>query len=103
MTSELERRPWIRTVVMAAADDLAGAFRTLRSMGISRISAIGGRTVAMAMLDAGLISDVYLTTSPRPGGEPGTPLTPTPLKAVQALRKEGTGEEAGVIFQHLVI
>ena len=29
--------------------------------------------------DAGLVQDLYLTTSPRPGGEPDTPLYPTAL------------------------
>ena len=103
MKEELARRPWIRTVAMAHAGDLPGAFRTLRSMGVARISAIGGRTIARAMIDAGLIQDLYLTTSPRPGGEPDTPLYPTPLDGTLVVRKHGTGPEAGVMFEHLVI
>src|SRR5207253_2448017 len=79
MRQQFARRPWVTPVTMASPDDLAGAFRTLRSKGVTRVSAIGGRTIARALIDAGLIRDLYLTTSPRPGGEPNTPLYPTPL------------------------
>ena len=103
MKEELARRPWIRTITMPQPDDLPGAFRRLRSMGVARISAIGGRTIARAMIDAGLIQDLYLTTSPRPGGEPGTPLSPTPLNGRLVVKKIGTGAETGVVFEHLVI
>jgi riboflavin biosynthesis pyrimidine reductase len=103
MKEELARRPWIRTIAMAEPDGLPGAFRKLRSMGVARISAIGGRTIARAMIDAGLIQDLYLTTSPRPGGEPDTPLSPTPLAAALVVRKHGTGAEAGVVFEHLIL
>jgi len=100
---ELESRPWIKPVVMAGPDDLAGAFRTMRSMGIGRISAIGGRTIARAMIAAKLVQDLYLTTSPRPGGEPDTPLTAAPLEGTVVLAKRGTGADRGVRFEHLVI
>jgi riboflavin biosynthesis pyrimidine reductase len=103
MENELARRPWIRTIAMADPGDLSSAFRLLRSMDVARISAIGGRTIARAMIDAGLIQDLYLTTSPRPGGEPDTPLYPTPLDGTLVVRKRGTGPEAGVIFEHLII
>ena len=52
MRKELESRPWITPVAIAGPDDLAGAFRTMRSRGIARISAIGGRTIARAMIAA---------------------------------------------------
>ena len=103
MKEELVRRPWIRTVAMAQPDGLPSAFRKLRSMGVARISAIGGRTIARAMIDAGLVQDLYLTTSPRPGGEPGTPLTLTPIVGRTVVKKRGTGNEQGVTFEHLVI
>jgi riboflavin biosynthesis pyrimidine reductase len=101
MREELARRRWITTVTMAGRDDLPSAFRTLRSMGLSRISAIGGRTIARAMIDAGLVSDLYLTTSPTPGGEPHTPIYPTTLDGRLAVRKAGTGIETGVRFEHM--
>jgi riboflavin biosynthesis pyrimidine reductase len=103
MKGELARRPWIQTIAMAQPDDLPNAFRRLRSMGVARISAIGGRTIARAMIDARLIQDLYLTTSPRPGGEPNTPLSPTPLPGTLVVRKGGTGPETGVTFEHLIL
>jgi riboflavin biosynthesis pyrimidine reductase len=103
MKEELAQRPWIRTIAMEQPDGLPGAFRRLRSMGIARISAVGGRTIGRAMIDAGLIQDLYLTTSPRPGGEPDTPLYPTPLEGTVAVRKRGTGIESGVVFEHLIL
>jgi riboflavin biosynthesis pyrimidine reductase len=103
MKDELARRPWIQTITMAQPDDLPGAFRKLRSMGAARLSAVGGRTIARAMIDAGLIQDLYLTTSPRPGGEPDTPLYPTPLPGALVVRKHGTGPETGVVFEHLIL
>jgi riboflavin biosynthesis pyrimidine reductase len=103
MRSALARRPWIHTIAMAESEDLSSAFRMLRSIGVARISAIGGRTIARAMIDAGVIQDLYLTTSPRPGGEPDTPLYPTPLDGKLVVRKRGTGAEAGVVFEHLLL
>jgi riboflavin biosynthesis pyrimidine reductase len=103
MKDELARRPWIRTIAMGAPGDLPSAFRMLRLMGVARLSAIGGRTIARAMIDAGLIRDLYLTTSARPGGEPDTPLSPAPLDGALVVRKQGTGPEEGVTFEHLVI
>jgi len=103
MRAELARRPWIQPIAMRGPDDLPSAFRMLRSLGISRISAIGGRTVARALINAGLIQDVYLTTSPRRGGQPNTPLYPTPLEGALVVRKRGTEAEAGVVFEHLIL
>jgi riboflavin biosynthesis pyrimidine reductase len=103
MKDELARRPWIRAIAMETPGSLTSAFRVLRSMGVARLSAIGGRTIARAMIEAGLIQDLYLTTSPRPGGEPNTPLTLTPLNGRTVVKKHGTGAEAGVVFEHLVI
>jgi riboflavin biosynthesis pyrimidine reductase len=103
MRRELESRPWIQTVVMAEAASLRGAFRTMRSMGMARISCVGGRTIARALVAAGLAQDLYLTTSPRPGGEPDTPLAATPLGGTLMVRKRGTGVDTGVVFEHLVI
>ena len=96
----VETRPWIREIVMANPGDLSSAFEQLRAMGIRRISAIGGRKIARALIDARLIQDLYLTTSPEPGGEPDTPLYPG-LRTHAVLRKNGTGAETGVVFEQL--
>jgi hypothetical protein len=61
----------------------------------------GGRTIARQLIDAGLIQDLYLTTSAKDGGEPGTPLYPRPLEGELVVRKRGTGPNEGVIFEYL--
>jgi riboflavin biosynthesis pyrimidine reductase len=103
MRDELKSRPWITAVVMDGVDDLPEAFRELRRLGIERMSCIGGRTLARPLLDAGLIQDVYLTTGTRSGGEPGTPLYDKPLHGREVVRKNGTGPDAGVVFEHIAI
>jgi 5-amino-6-(5-phosphoribosylamino)uracil reductase len=97
----LAARPWITPVVMERASDLRLAFEQLRSLGIERVSCIGGRRIARQLIDAGLVQDLYLTTSPRTGGEPNTPLYPRPLDGRVLVRKLGTGADAGVIFEHI--
>lgn len=93
-------RPWITMVTMPTPGDLPYAFRELRNMGLTRISCVGGRTLARQLIDAGLIRDLYLTTSAKEGGEPGTPVYPGPLNGELVVRKRGTGPDEGVIFEH---
>ena len=66
-------RPWVRVITMERPDCLAQALESLRTLHIDRVSCIGGRTLATALLDLGLIDDVDLTTAPGTAGEPGTP------------------------------
>ena len=101
MGEELAARPWIKTIMMDNALDMPAAFKQLRSMGVETISCIGGRTLATALIETGLVQDVYLTTSPLNGGQPGTPMYPKPLDAELVVRKTGTGAEAGVVFEHV--
>lgn len=101
MRDGVRARPWVGTVVMRTPGDLESACRTLRETGIRRISAIGGRTVARALLDAGLVQDLYLTTSPRTGGEPHTGLAARPPAAEVIVRKDGSGADVGVVFEHI--
>jgi riboflavin biosynthesis pyrimidine reductase len=69
----LGARPWVR-VIRSDGDDLGLAFERLRvEESIQRISAIGGRVTATQLVDAGLIQDIYLTTTSLEGGEPSTP------------------------------
>jgi riboflavin biosynthesis pyrimidine reductase len=103
MRDALRSRPWITPVVMDAPTDLPGAFKELRRLGIERLSCIGGRTLARPLLDAGLVQDVYLTTGTNRGGEPGTPLYDKPLQGREVVRKTGTGADAGVVFEHIVL
>jgi riboflavin biosynthesis pyrimidine reductase len=101
MGQELAARPWIKTILIDDPHEMPAAFTQLRSTGVETISCIGGRTLAAGLIDAGLVQDVYLTTSPLHAGQPGTPMYPKPLDAVPVVRKTGTGAEAGVVFEHL--
>jgi 5-amino-6-(5-phosphoribosylamino)uracil reductase len=103
MLTALAARPWISTVVMPAAHDLAFGLRRLRERDIARISCVGGRTLAGQLIDAGLIQDVYLTTSAKSAGEPNTPFYSKPLDGREIVRKRGTGADAGVTFEHIAI
>lgn len=100
MEKSVAERSWIRMLTMQQPGHLAQAFRTLGELDIGRLSCVGGRTLAAQLLDLDLIDDVYLTTSPRPGGEPGTPMYPRQFDAPVIVRKRGTGEESGVLFEH---
>lgn len=101
MHDHLQRRPWITPVVMETPEELPSAFEQLRALGIERVSCVGGRTLAHQLLEARLVDDVYLTTSPKPGGEPNTPLSARPLGGRVVVRKHGTGADAGVTFEQV--
>jgi riboflavin biosynthesis pyrimidine reductase len=90
-------------IVMDDPADLRGAFAELRQRGVERISCIGGRTLAAPLLDAGLVQDLYLTTGTKEGGEPGTPVSDKPLNGREIVRKNGTGPDAGVVFEHVAL
>jgi riboflavin biosynthesis pyrimidine reductase len=100
----VRQRPWI-TVVPLAGADLVDAFRRLRlDHGIARISAVGGRTIATALIDAGLTQDLCLTTTAIDGGAPNTPFYAghgsPPLERV--VQKRGTGGSA-ITFDHFAV
>ncbi|MGH9141976.1 MAG: dihydrofolate reductase family protein [Vicinamibacterales bacterium] len=101
MHEALKVRPWITLIVMDEASAFADAFRALRNLGVERMSCIGGRSLARALIDAGLVQDLYLTTARKSGGEPGTPLYDKPLQGHVVVRKNGTGADAGVVFEHI--
>jgi riboflavin biosynthesis pyrimidine reductase len=97
------RRPWVHVIGTGTSIDLRRALDTLaREHHLPVISCVGGRTTAAALLDAGLVQDLYLTTSPESGGEPGTSLEPALADHDRALvvRKHGRGSESGVRFDH---
>lgn len=103
MRDALRTRPWVRTIVMRDEHGLRAAFGELSAFGVKRISCIGGRHLAEALIDAALIDDTYLTTSPKAGGEPDTLLPAAASAGALLVRKRGTGEEAGVVFEHFSI
>jgi riboflavin biosynthesis pyrimidine reductase len=104
LAPRIEERPWITLIAAPQDPHLVGGLERLRAdHGIRRLSCIGGRTLATALIDAGVVQDIYLTTSPRSGGEPGTPFYtgPAPLATTCVVKKAGRDEEAGVVFEHL--
>lgn len=103
MRMALDERPWITPIVVTANCSLRDAFEQLRAMGVMRISAVGGRVLAAELIDAGLVQDLYLTTSPIAGGEPGTPWYPRVLDMRTIVRKRGTLHETGVVFEHSLL
>lgn len=101
---EVQRRPWITIVRLDG--DLRGALTRLRAEhGINRISAIGGRHAATALVDAGLVQDLYLTTTKIEAGEPDTPWyvgTEMPRLKVIARKIEETSDNP-ILFEHLAL
>ncbi len=101
----LGARPWVR-VVRLDGDELGLALERLRvEAGIQRISAIGGRVTATQLVDAGLIQDIYLTTTSLEGGEPGTPwycgVNSPQLTAITS--KQWLERGSRVAFDHFLI
>ena len=101
MLKALADRPWITPIVMPTSHDLPHALREIRRRGVRRISCVGGRSIAGQLLDAGSISDVYLTTSAKEGGDPDTPLYRRPIGGTTVVRKRGSGPDAGVTFEQI--
>jgi len=99
-------RPWVRVLSAGPESDLVAGLRALRAQhGVTRVSSIGGRHVTTQLIDAGVVQDIYLTTSPLRGGEPHTPFYTgdSPLNTRLVVKKAGQGDEAGVTFEHLVL
>ena len=97
-------RPWVSIVGLGGG--LRAAMRQLRDAhGIRRISAIGGRTAATALVDEALVQDVHLTTTGRSAGQPNTPFyagaAPPPLEPV--VRKHGQGSDSPLVYEQLAI
>ena len=101
---EVAHRPWI--TMIPTDDDLRTTFARLRNeFGIGRISAIGGRKAATSLVDAGLVQDIYLTTTAIEGGEPNTPwyVGKSPPKLETIVRKREMDVESPIVFEHLAL
>jgi 5-amino-6-(5-phosphoribosylamino)uracil reductase len=70
---QFDGRPWVTVVPIEPAGLRAALARLRTAHGIHRISAIGGRRTATSLVDAGLVQDLCLTTSPIDAGQPDTP------------------------------
>jgi riboflavin biosynthesis pyrimidine reductase len=98
-------RSWVQLVPMTG-DDLRRPLEYLsRAHGIRRISAVGGRTTASALLDEGLVQDMCLTTTNRQAGQPNTPfyVGSRPPRTTPIVRKRGMDREYPIVFEHLAV
>jgi riboflavin biosynthesis pyrimidine reductase len=97
----LRERPWVQVLTTGASLDMRRALDALaRDHDVRVISCIGGRATAGPLLEAGLVQDLYLTTSPLTGGTPDTPLPVDLTGRRPVLRKGGRGIDSGVLFEH---
>jgi riboflavin biosynthesis pyrimidine reductase len=101
--TQFAERPWITVIPLDPGGLAAAMGRLRRDHGIRRISAIGGRTAASALLDAGLIQDLWLTTAPAAGGDPNTPLYTgqRPPAFDLIVRKQEEDTASPIVFEHL--
>jgi riboflavin biosynthesis pyrimidine reductase len=101
----LSRHTGVELVPMTA-DDLRTPLAYLRQKrSISRISCIGGRSTATALLDSGVVQDLCLTTTERSAGEPGTPFytgTKKPLLDLM-VRKRADDPDYPIVFEHFSV
>jgi riboflavin biosynthesis pyrimidine reductase len=101
----LHARPWVQAIVADGPDALAQQVNELFNRGQRRISCVGGRAAASAFVDAGLVQDLYLTTSPLDGGDPHTPwyVGDRPPSLDRVLAKTWEEPEGIVRFEHFVL
>ena len=101
--SRLRTRPWVSVLGAGEPLDMRSALKQLRERGIAVVSAIGGRRVATSLLEAGLVTDLYVTVR-----EPGSTAAALafydgpPLMRRRLLTKAGRGTEGRIRFEHLV-
>ena len=97
-------RPWI--TIVPIGESLPDTFAALRrDHHIGRISAIGGRGAATSLVDAGLVQDLYLTTSAIDAGEPDTPwyVGDTRPRLETIVKKREVTVTSPLLFEHLAI
>ena len=100
--TRIDGRGWIEVIDAGEPISMSRALRRLRRRGIEVVSCVGGPRTATALIDEGVVQDIYLTTSPCAGGEPGTPFSSGSLpRHHRVLLKHGRGVERGVTFAHL--
>ena len=101
----LRTRHWVRVVPMEGTDLRRPLQALRRDHGIERISAIGGRTTATALLDERLVQDACLTTTAKAAGEPGTPfyVGKQPPAFAPIVTKRGTDPDALFTYEHLKV
>ena len=104
IASEVRDRSWI--TIVPIGDSLESVcVRLRRDHHIGRISAIGGRVTATSLVDAGLVQDLYLTTSAVDAGEPNTPwYVGNHMPGLETVvRKQEVTTESPILFEHLAL
>jgi riboflavin biosynthesis pyrimidine reductase len=98
-------RSWVHLIPMEDDDVAIGLAHLRDRFGIKRVSAVGGRTTASSLIDAGLVQDLCLTTTSTSGGDPGTPfyVGEARLALDRIVAKRGTEPDAPIRFDHLAI
>lgn len=98
-------RSWLHLIPMEDDEVTSGLAQLRDRFAIRRVSAVGGRTTASSLIDAGLVQDICLTTTGRSGGEPGTPfyVGHLPLTFETIVKKRGTDPSAAIAFEHLAV
>lgn len=101
----LARRPWIVVLPFEPGGFANTLLRLRRDHGIRRISAVGGRTTASGLIDAGVVHDVCLTTTIRSAGQPNTPyyVGQKPPRLMPIVTKRGTDPELPILFEHFAV
>ena len=105
LESAVSRHSSVELVPMTA-DDLRTPLTYLRrKRGISRISCIGGRSTATALLDSGVVQDLCLTTTERSAGEAGTPFYTGAKKPLLDLmvRKRADDLDYPIVVEHFSV
>ena len=98
----LSSRPWV-TMIPTNDDGLDSALRELWKRGIGRVSCVGGRSLATSLLDAGVVQDVYLTTTDTSAGEPETPFyvgRRKPALDLVVRKRTAPGDTPQLEFEH---
>jgi riboflavin biosynthesis pyrimidine reductase len=105
LEAAVSRHSSIELITMTG-DDLRTPLTYLRhKRGISRISCIGGRTTATALLDSGVVQDLCLTTTAQSAGDPGTPFYVGRKKPILELmvRKHADDRKYPITFEHFAV
>ena len=101
---QIHDRSWI--TIVPIGDSLGDAFTRLRrDHHIGRISAVGGRVAATSLVDAGMVQDLYLTTSAIDAGEPNTPwyVGQRGPRLETIIKKREVTVKSPLLFEHLAL
>jgi riboflavin biosynthesis pyrimidine reductase len=101
--ARLRECPWVEVIGAGDPLDLRAALAQLRDRGMAVVSAVGGRRIATSLLDAGLVTDLYVTVrEPSSTAAALSFYNGPPLVRRRLLSKAGRGSEGAVRFEHLV-